>query len=260
VGVYGMAGDQQAALFGQGCVEPGSMKNTYGTGCFLLLNLGRRFRLSKNRLLTTLACDAQGAPVYALEGAVFAGGAAVQWLRDGLGLLESSAQSQALAASLADNGGVYLVPAFVGLGAPHWDSQARGLVCGLTRGSTRAHLARAALESMAYQSGELIQAMQKDSGMRIQRLRVDGGASKNDWLMRFQAGVSGLKVERPAMVETTALGAAMLAGVGCGALRGAAQLKGFSRVAATFKPAMTDQARAGLWRGWAMALRRTRLA
>ena len=258
VAITGMAGDQQAALFGQGCFKPGSMKNTYGTGCFLLLNLGKKFRLSKHRLLTTLACDEEGKPAYALEGAVFIGGAAMQWVRDGLGLVKSAGESAKVAASLKDNGGVYLVPAFVGLGAPHWDMAARGLLTGITRGTGRAQVVRAALESMAFQSGELIKAMQADAGLKIRRLRVDGGASRNDWLLRFQADLSNLVVERPAVVETTALGAAMLAGVGAGWLKGAKALKAFSRAGATFKPSMQSKARRALWAGWDQAIRQAR--
>lgn len=214
--VTGMAGDQQAALFGQACVKPGDMKNTYGTGCFLLQNLGQRFKLSRQGLLTTLACGPDGGPAYALEGAVFVGGAAVQWVRDQLGLIRSAAEAEALCRGLPDNGGVHLVPAFVGLGAPHWDSQARGILTGLTRGSGRAQVVRAAVESMAYQSHDLLEAMQKDSGLKARSLRVDGGATRNSWLMQFQAGLSGLTVERPGDVETTARGAAMLAAVGAG--------------------------------------------
>jgi glycerol kinase len=255
--ITGMVGDQQAALFGQGCVEPGSMKNTYGTGCFLLMNLGRRFKLSRHRLLTTLACGPDGGPVYAMEGAVFIGGAAVQWVRDGLGLIKSAAETEAICRSLPDNGGVHLVPAFVGLGAPYWDSQARGAITGLTRGSTGAHVVRAAVESMAFQSGELLEAMQRDSGLKVRRLRVDGGACRNDWLMQRQADLSGVAVERPAQIETTALGAAMLAGMGSGLLR-PGQGHGLLRLQRRFQPTGTRTQRAFSWKSWQQAVRQAR--
>jgi glycerol kinase len=255
--ITGMVGDQQSALFGQGCVEPGSMKNTYGTGCFLLMNLGQRFKLSRHRLLTTLACGADGAPVYAMEGAVFIGGAAVQWVRDGLGLIKDAAESEEICRSLPDNGGVHLVPAFVGLGAPYWDSRARGAVTGLTRGSTAAHVVRAAVESMAFQSAVLVRAMEADSGVRVKRLRVDGGASKNAWLMQFQADLLGAAVERPVNVETTALGAALLAGVGCGLLK-KSRASGLSKVQARFLPRTQRNQRAGWMDGWNNAVRQAR--
>lgn len=254
VPITGIAGDQQAALFGQGCVRPGDMKNTYGTGCFLLQNLGGRFRLSRHGLLSTLACGPDGGPVYALEGAVFIGGAAVQWVRDQLGLIRHAAETEALCRSLHDNGGVYLVPAFVGLGAPHWDSAARGTLCGLTRGSSAAHVVRAAVESMAFQSADLVTAMQKDGGLRVRRLRVDGGASRNDWLMQFQADLLGAVVERPANVETTALGAALLAGLGAGLLT-PEKVGRLSRTGKLFTPKAKAPARAALLAGWQGALR-----
>ena len=209
----GIAGDQQAALFGQRCIRPGLTKNTYGTGCFMLQNTGRRAVPSSNRLLTTIAWKIGGVTEYALEGSVFVGGAVVQWLRDGLGLIRKSEQVEALAKSVPDNGGVYFVPAFVGLGAPHWDSYARGSMFGLTRGTTAGHLARAALESIAYQVADLLDAMRLDSGDRVQELRVDGGAAANDSLMQFQSDILGVPVVRPAVTETTALGAAYLAGL-----------------------------------------------
>jgi glycerol kinase len=215
VPVTGIAGDQQAALFGQACFTPGMAKNTYGTGCFLLMNTGERPQASRNRLLTTIAWDVGGRR-YALEGAVFVGGAVVQWLRDGLGLIERSADIEALAASVPDAGGVLLVPAFTGLGSPHWDAHARGTIVGLSRGTTRAHLARAALEAIAFQSTELLQAMQRDSGHALSELRVDGGAAANDLLMQIQADLLGVRVVRPRVLETTALGAAYLAGLGVG--------------------------------------------
>ena len=211
--VAGVAGDQQAALFGQRCIRPGLTKNTYGTGCFMLQNTGRRAVPSSHRLVTTVAWKIGDATQYALEGSVFVGGAVVQWLRDGLGLIRESEEVEPLANSVPDNGGVYLVPAFVGLGAPHWDSYARGSIFGLTRGTTAAHLARAALESIAYQVADLLDAMRLDSGDAVQDLRVDGGAAANNSLMQFQADILGVPVVRPAVTETTALGAAYLAGI-----------------------------------------------
>jgi glycerol kinase len=211
--IAGIAGDQQAALFGQRCVRPGLTKNTYGTGCFMLQNTGRRAVPSSHRLVTTVAWKIGDSTEYALEGSVFVGGAVVQWLRDGLGLIRKSEDVEALAESVNDNGGVYFVPAFVGLGAPHWDSYARGSIFGLTRGTTAGHLARAAVESIAYQVADLLDAMRKDSGDAVKELRVDGGAAANDSLMQFQADILGVTVVRPAVTETTALGAALLAGL-----------------------------------------------
>ena len=214
--IAGIAGDQQAALFGQRCIRPGLTKNTYGTGCFMLQNTGTRAVPSSNRLVTTVAWKIGDTTEYALEGSVFVGGAVVQWLRDGLGLIRKSEEVEALAKSVPDNGGVYFVPAFVGLGAPHWDSYARGSIFGLTRGTTAGHLARAAVESIAYQVADLLDAMRKDSGDPVHELRVDGGAAANDDLMQFQADILGVPVVRPAVTETTALGAAYLAGLGVG--------------------------------------------
>ena len=214
--ISGVAGDQQAALFGQGCWKPGQAKNTYGTGAFLLLNTGKKRANSKRGLLTTLACGPKGEPVYALEGSVFIAGAAMQWLRDGLGLIAKAAESEPLARSVDDTAGVYFVPAFVGLGAPHWEPNARGTIVGLTRGSSRAHLVRAALEAMAFSTNDVLDAMLKDAKLRLSSLLVDGGAAANDWLMQFQADVLGVTVARPDLVETTALGAAGLAGLGAG--------------------------------------------
>lgn len=211
--IAGIAGDQQAALFGQRCTRPGMTKNTYGTGCFMLQNTGRRAVPSSNRLVTTVAWKIGDATEYALEGSVFIGGAVVQWLRDGLGLIRKSEDVEALAKSVPDNGGVYFVPAFVGLGAPHWDSYARGAIFGLTRGTSAGHLARAAVESIAYQVADLLDAMRRDSGDAVHELRVDGGAAANDSLMQFQADILGVPVVRPAVTETTALGAAYLAGL-----------------------------------------------
>ena len=214
--VAGMAGDQQAALFGQGCVAPGQAKNTYGTGAFLLLNTGKRRAAAARGLITTLACGPRGEPVYALEGSVFIAGAAIQWLRDGLGLIERAADTERLACDVPDTGGVYFVPAFVGLGAPHWEPNARGTIVGITRGTARAHLARAALEAMAFSTKEVLAAMTADAKLRLHALQVDGGAAANDWLMQFQADLLGVPVARPDVVETTALGAAALAGLAVG--------------------------------------------
>lgn len=214
--IAGVAGDQQAALFGQGCVHPGQAKNTYGTGAFLLLNTGARRARSSRGLLTTLACGPRGEPVYALEGSVFIAGAAIQWLRDGLGLIAHAAETEQLARDLPDNGGVSFVPAFVGLGAPYWEPNARGTLVGLTRGSTRAHVARAALEAMAFSTKDVLDAMTADAHLRLAALQVDGGAAANDWLMQFQADLLGVPVARPDVVETTALGAAALAGLALG--------------------------------------------
>ena len=214
--IAGIAGDQQAALFGQRCCLPGMTKNTYGTGCFMLQNTGKRAVASSNRLVTTIAWQIGGSTEYALEGSVFVGGAVVQWLRDGLGVIRKSVEVEALAKTVPDNGGVYFVPAFVGLGAPHWDSYARGAIFGLTRGTTAAHIARAAIESIAYQVADLLDAMRRDSGDAVRELRVDGGAAANDSLMQFQADILDVPVARPAVTETTALGAAYLAGSAVG--------------------------------------------
>lgn len=217
--VAGIAGDQQAALFGQGCWEPGEAKCTYGTGAFLLMNLGDAVATAGQggEVLTTVACGAGGEPAYALEGSVFIAGAVVQWLRDKLGLISDARETEAMAGSVADNGGVYFVPALVGLGAPHWEAEARGTIVGITRGTTREHLVRAALESMAYSTVDVARAMERVSGVGLQELKVDGGAAANDWLMQFQSDVLGVRVARPDVVETTALGAAGLAGIAVGA-------------------------------------------
>jgi glycerol kinase len=218
--VTGIAGDQQAALFGQGAWRAGQAKNTYGTGAFLLLHTGEQRAASKRGLLTTIACGPRGEPAYALEGSVFIAGAAVQWLRDGLGIIATAAETERLALDVADTGGVYFVPAFVGLGAPHWEPQARGTIVGLTRGTGRAHLARAALEAMAFSTKEVLDGMTDDADLRLAALQVDGGAAANDWLMQFQADLLGAPVLRPDVVETTALGAAGLAGLAAGVWRG----------------------------------------
>jgi len=215
--VTGMAGDQQAALFGQACTMPGLAKNTYGTGCFALINTGQARIMSRHRMLSTVAWDnGQGETTYAIEGSVFVGGAVIQWLRDGLGIIEKSGDVESLARSVGDNGGVALVPAFAGLGAPHWNADARGLICGLTRGSTSAHIARAALEGIAFQVDDVLQAMKSDSHIAIKELRVDGGGAKNELMMQFQADISGIPIARAACSESTALGAALMAGMGAG--------------------------------------------
>ena len=255
VPIGGVAGDQQAALFGQGCWSAGLAKNTYGTGAFLLLHTGSQVVPSKHGLLTTAACDVEGGLAYALEGSVFIAGAAVQWLRDGLGILEAAAESEGMAAALEDNGGVYFIPAFVGLGAPHWEPDARGTIVGLTRGTTKAHLVRAALESMAYGTAEVLDAMEADSDVETTELRVDGGAALNDWLMGFQAGLVGVPVCRPALVETTALGAAGLAGISTGVWATADDFLAAQGEASHFQPTgdtdVTDRLRAE----WGRAVR-----
>lgn len=255
--VAGMAGDQHAALFGQMCLRPGDAKNTYGTGCFLLVNTGATPQRSDAGLLTTIAWDAGAGVWYALEGSVFVAGAAVQWLRDGLGLIRDAAETEALAQSLPDNGGVYLVPAFVGLGAPHWDPHARGLLIGLTRGTGREHIARAALECIAYQTRDLADAMQQ-AGQPIGALKVDGGATANGFLMQFQADVLGLPVHVAAVQETTALGAAYLAGLATGVWSDAAELVTQWRAARVYEPRMTADERDGRHAGWLRAVERSR--
>ena len=257
VPVAGIAGDQQAALFGQACFRPGSAKNTYGTGCFLLVHTGDRPVASRSGLLTTVAASpAAGRAEYALEGSVFIAGAAIQWLRDGLGILASSAESEAAAASVPDTGGVYFVPAFVGLGAPHWDMYARGTILGLTRGTGRGHLVRAALESIAYQTREVLQAAVADAGIALAELRVDGGATANDLLMQFQADVLGVPVLRPAVRETTALGAAYLAGLAVGYWSGREEIESNWAVERRFQPAMEAGRREELFAGWGRAVAR----
>jgi len=253
--IAGIAGDQQAALFGQGCWDPGSAKNTYGTGAFLLLNTGNEPVPSKHGLLTTAACDSRGRLAYALEGSIFIAGAAVQWLRDGLRVLDHAPDSEEMAHSVDGTDGVYFVPAFVGLGAPHWEPDARGTVVGLTRGTTRAHLVRAALESMAYATDEVLRAMEHDSGATATELRVDGGAALNDWLMQFQADILGLPVRRPAQVETTALGAAGLAGIATGVWDDAHAFLACQGPPRRFRPAMDDDVRRSLLDEWARAVR-----
>ena len=258
VPVAGVAGDQQAALFGQGCWRAGLAKNTYGTGAFLLLHTGAEAVASEHGLLTTAACDETGGPAYALEGSIFIAGAAVQWLRDGLRVIAEAAESEALARSVADNDGVYFVPAFVGLGAPHWEPEARGTVVGLTRGTRREHLVRAALEAMAYATADVLRAQEADSGVSATELRVDGGAATNDFLMQLQADVLGIPVRRPALVETTALGAAGLAGLYAGVWGSASDFLVAGGTPSVFQPRMEPPERARLLAGWARALRAAR--
>jgi glycerol kinase len=257
VPITGIAGDQQAALFGQACFTPGMAKNTYGTGCFMLMNTGDQPLASRHRLLSTVAWDCRGRR-YALEGSVFVAGAVVQWLRDGLGLIRQAADIEPLAASVADTGGVYFVPAFTGLGSPHWDPHARGTIVGLTRGTTAAHLARAALEAIAFQSADVLEAMQADAERTLLELRVDGGATANNLLMQFQADVLGVPVVRPAVTETTALGAAYLAGIGVGYWASAAEVAAQWRAARRFEPGPGRDAAAGRRAEWARAVGRSR--
>ena len=256
--IAGIAGDQQAALFGQVCNQPGIAKNTYGTGCFMLMNTGTKPIVSKNKLLTTVAWKVDGKTEYALEGSVFIAGAVVQWLRDGLGLIKRAPDVEALANTVEDNGDVYVVPAFAGLGAPHWDAYARGTILGLTRGSNKGHIARAALESIAYQSKDVLQAMEADTGIRLKELRVDGGASLNNLLMQFQSDILGVPVVRPKVAETTALGAAYLAGLAVGFWKSQAEISKQWAVDARFKPAMKPKQRQRLYAGWNRALERCR--
>jgi glycerol kinase len=258
--IAGAAGDQQAALFGQACYAPGQAKNTYGTGCFLLLNTGQQAVRSEQGLLTTVAWQlGEGQPAtYALEGSVFIAGAAIQWLRDGLGIIAQAAETEALAGQVPNSGGVYFVPAFVGLGAPYWDSYARGTVVGLTRGTDRRHLVRATLESLCYQSRDVLEAMAGESGIRLEALRADGGAAANNLLMQMQADILGVAVQRPAVTETTALGAAYLAGLATGYWAGLDELQAQWRVDAQFDPAMPAAERDRLYRGWQRAVERAR--
>ena len=258
VPIAGIAGDQQAALFGQMCIEPGLTKNTYGTGCFLLQNTGPKPIASTNRLVSTVALQIGSRVDYALEGSIFVGGAVVQWLRDGLGLIRHSPDIEALAASVQDNGGIYFVPAFAGLGAPHWDAYARGTIVGITRGTSAGHVARAALESIAYQVSDLIEGTQRDSGIALRELRADGGASANDALMQFQADLLGVPVVRPAVTETTALGAAYLAGLATGFWSSLEQIAGQWQAERRFQPAMPRSQAQELRSRWQDALERSR--
>jgi glycerol kinase len=256
--IAGIAGDQQAALFGQVCTSPGLVKNTYGTGCFMLMNTGDKPVPSKNNLLTTVAWKIGDRTEYALEGSVFTGGAVVQWLRDGLGIIKRAPEIEALATSVPDTGGVYFVPAFNGLGAPHWDQYARGTLAGLTRGSTRAHIARAALEGIAYQVYDVLQAMHADAGIKLKELRVDGGACANNFLMQFQSDLLGVPVVRPKVQETTALGAAYLAGLAVGYWKDQATIARQWQQDRKFKPAMKPALRRDLLAGWNKALGRAK--
>ena len=254
VPIAGIAGDQQAALFGQMCTTPGSVKNTYGTGCFLLMNTGTKPILSKNKLLTTIAWKIGNTVNYALEGSIFVGGSVVQWLRDGLGIIHSSSEIEALADSVPDNGGVYFVPALTGMGAPYWDQDARGTICGLTRGATAAHIARAALEGIAFQTMDIVSAMEKDAGVKLAELKVDGGASRNNLLMQFQSDVLGADVVRPKVTETTGMGAAYLAGLAVGFWASPDEIRSQWQADRTFSPSGKDVA--PLKAGWADAISR----
>ena len=257
--IAGLAGDQQAALFGQGCVNPGDAKNTYGTGCFLMTNVGGERHPSTHGLLETLAVGSDLSPCYALEGSVFIAGALIQWLRDGLQILEHAGQSEELALQAADDHGVHVVPAFVGLGAPYWDMEARGAITGLTRGSGRPEIIRAALEAIAFQTRDLVHAMEADSGRKLHELRVDGGATANGFLMQFQADLLGIPVDRPVVAETTAAGAAFLAGLTIGLYDGIKSLQRLRRSDRLFHPAIDRQRADELYRGWQGAVARVRL-
>lgn len=256
--ISGIAGDQQAALFGQMCFEAGMAKNTYGTGCFMLMNTGEKAVPSQSGLLTTIAWGLEGKINYALEGSVFIAGAAVQWLRDGLKIISSAQDSEQAAAAVADTNGVYVVPAFTGLGAPYWNMRARGAVFGLTRGTTQAHLIRATLESMAYQTKDVLGAMEKDAGITLRALRVDGGAVANNFLMQFQADILGVQVERPEVIETTALGAAYLGGLAVGFWRDKAEIRSSWKLNQAFIPEMPEEKRTKLYRGWLKAVERSK--
>jgi glycerol kinase len=256
--ITGIAGDQQASMVGHGCLRPGSAKNTYGTGCFLLLNTGDRFVASRHGLITTLISDGSATPAYALEGSVFIAGAAIQWLRDGLRVIRHAPETEAIARRLKDTDGVYVVPAFVGLGAPYWDMAARGAVLGITRGTTREILVRATLESLAYQTRDVVEAMEQDSGLRLRQLRVDGGASQNDWLMQFQADLLGIPVVRPAMVANTGRGAGLLAGIGVGWWTPADVVRCAGRPEKIFRPRMSAAERRRRYEGWRAAVARVR--
>ena len=257
VPIAGIAGDQQAALFGQACFTEGSAKNTYGTGCFLLMNTGKHLIQSKNGLITTIAIGLNGEVEYALEGSIFVGGAVIQWLRDELHMIENSADSEEYAASLADNGGVYLVPAFVGLGAPYWDLYARGSIFGLTRGTGRSHIIRAALEAIAYQTKDVLEAMLEESGLTLAELKVDGGACNNDFLMQFQADMIDCTVKRPTITETTALGVAYLAGLAVDYWQDKNEITRHWNAAKTFTPQMSTEERTECYQGWQKAVKKS---
>jgi glycerol kinase len=256
--ITGDAGDQQSALFGQACFSPGDVKNTYGTGCFLMLNIGEKPVLSNHGLLTTLACSTDNQPVYALEGSIFIAGAAIQWLRDGLKIINSASETESLATSVADNGGVYLVPAFTGLGAPYWDADARGIITGITRGTSHEHIVRAALESIAYQTVDVMEAMQLDYGKEIRKLRVDGGAVSNNFLMQFQSDMLNIEVDRSETVEITALGSAFLAGLSAGFWSSESELEECRGASTIFKPSINPQQRDKLLDEWHKAVGKTR--
>lgn len=257
VPIAGIAGDQQAALFGQQCTEPGMMKNTYGTGCFLLMNCGNKPIFSKNNLLTTIGWQLDGKVTYALEGSIFVGGSVVQWLRDGLRLIHVSSEIEALAASVADTGGVYFVPALTGLGAPWWDQNARGTITGLSRGTTAAHIARAALEGIAFQTYDIAEAMEKDAGLKLRELKVDGGASRNNLLMQFQSDILRSRVVRPTVTETTARGAAYLAGLAVGYWKSLDDISGQWEANRCFEPQQSQEYADKAVAGWRDAVRRT---
>lgn len=257
VPIGGMAGDQQSALFGQLCTEPGSVKNTYGTGCFLLMNSGEKPIMSANNLLTTIALQRDGKVTYALEGSIFVGGSVVQWLRDGLGIIRSSSEIEALAASVPDTGGVYFVPALTGMGAPYWDQYARGSITGISRGTTAAHIARAALEGIAFQTFDIVQAMQRDAQIPLKELKVDGGASRNNLMMQFQADILNTKVIRPRNTETTALGAAYLAGLAVGYWSSIEDIRQQWTIDSTFEPTEDRQRVQDAVKGWQAAIQRT---
>ncbi len=254
----GVAGDQQAALFGQACFSPGTLKNTYGTGAFVLMNTGSKRVLSQHGLISTLCCDGAGDPAYALEGSIFIAGAAVQWLRDGLGIIQTAQETEARALAVKANDGVYFVPAFVGLGAPYWDQEARGTIVGLTRGIDRNHIIRAALEAMAYQTQDVLLAMQKESGLKPRSLKVDGGAVVNNFLCQFQADLTGLRIIRPQIIETTSLGAAYLAGLAVGYYKNAKEIQKFREVQKTFIRRIKAPEAHALYRGWQKAVRLAR--
>lgn len=257
VAIAGIAGDQQAALFGQACFQSGMAKNTYGTGCFMLMNTGEKPKISKHGMLTTIAWGIDGKVEYALEGSIFVAGSAVQWLRDGLEMVETAKESEIIADTVEDSGGVYVVPAFVGLGAPYWDDKARGAVFGLTRGTTKGHFVRATLEAIAYQSKDIIHAMTKDSEIELKKLKVDGGAVKNNMLMQFQSDILNVPVERPIINETTALGAAYLAGLAVGFWENKEELAENYLIDRTFTPKITQEKRDELYQGWKKAIKAT---
>jgi len=255
--ITGVAGDQQAALFGQACFLPGTMKNTYGTGAFMLLNTGKKMTISKHGLITTIACGPAGEAVYALEGSVFIAGAAIQWLRDGLKIVPRAAASEQMACSVPDNEGVYFVPALVGLGAPYWQPRARGLITGITRGTNQNHLARAALEAMCYQTKDIVAAMQRDSSLSVRELKVDGGAVSNDFLLQFQSDILQARIVRPRVIETTSLGAAYLAGLAAGFWKDTVEIMRYWKKDRVFSPRMPLREADRLYKGWKKAVQRT---